>query len=329
MVCESFIVYKRNKKIYYTAIPTTIMNHRVLVVCVIGIVLLLVPQGRAQDANATAFTEEEPAFGFWVSTVECKDANAKPIFSFNKVMRCGCAVGTSYVGPCYDLGQEVLGLKKADVERLAKEMQEASPAPTPVEQCQTIPRVFLDSGTGDSGANFDELYDAAMNSACNQEEFEWRARDCRDSFIPGKGAEGFTGVQDRSVPYCTIECESLFLKIAENCPRVYELLNLGQFSDLCPSLKTVQIATRPVGVAPVVEPIVVEPPAAVVIAEPPAPVVIAEPPAPVVIAEPPAPVVFEPPVVVVAAPPPSPAAAAVGRSVMAHVGVALAVLLAL
>lgn len=207
---------------------------------------------RGQDAEgpATAFTEEEPAFGFWISIVECKEPNAKPIFSFNKVMRCGCAVGTKYVGPCYDLGQEVLGLTKGDVERLAKEMQTKSPAPTPVEQCQTVPRAFLDSGTGDSGANFDELYDAAMNSACNQEELEWRARDCRDSFIPGMGAEGFTEVQDRSVPYCTIECETLFLNISTNCPRVYELLNLGQFSDLCPALKTVSIPVRPVGVAP-------------------------------------------------------------------------------
>lgn len=219
----------------------------VLALCLVNLAVLA--RGQDEEEPATAFTEEEPSFGFWVSIVECKDPNAKPVFSFNKVMRCGCAVGTSYVGACYDLGQEVLGLGKSDVERLAKEMQAQSPAPTPIEQCQTIPQVFLDSGTGDSGANFDELYDAAMNSACNQEELEWRARDCRDSFIPGKGAEGFSEVQDRSVPYCTIECETLFLNISTNCPRVYELLNLSQFADLCPALRTVQIA----GAAPSVE----------------------------------------------------------------------------
>lgn len=268
-------------------------------------IAILATSVRGQDAEepATAFTEEEPAFGFWVSIVECKEPNAKPIFSFNKVMRCGCAVGTKYSGPCYDLGQEVLGLSKGDVERLAKEMQTKSPAPTPVEQCQTVPRSFLDSGTGDSGANFDELYDAAMNSACNQEELEWRARDCRDSFIPGMGAEGFTEVQDRSVPYCTIECETLFLNISTNCPRVYELLNLGQFSDLCPALKTVAIPARPVGVAPAAVdslPPVVVPETQPVVPTP----EVAVPPVVDTVAPSPEVTVVEPPVVVAVAPEP-------------------------
>jgi len=298
----------------------------------LGIAILATcARGQESSEPATAFTDEEPSFGFWVSTVECKDANAKPVFSFNKVMRCGCAVGTKYVGPCFDLGQEVLGLPKADVERLAKEMQTKSPAPTPAEQCQTIPRVFLDSGTGDSGANFDELYDAAMNSACSEPDFEWRARDCRDSFIPGKGAEGFTGVQDRANPYCTLECESLFLEISISCPRVYELLNLGQFADLCPGLRTVQIptTTTPVAVAPGVEEILAAVPDVAAslpvvpnpdIAVPPA-VAVVEPPAGIAVVEPPAVAV---PVAVAPEAQPSSAAAAYTRVGVMAIGAALA-----
>ena len=88
-------------------------------------------------------------------------------------------------------------------------------------------------GTADTGANFDEVYDAAINSNCNQTELEWRARDCRDALIPV-----YQEVQDRSTPFCPLECEVLFINVSVNCPRVYQLLKLDQFADICPGLRT-------------------------------------------------------------------------------------------
>ena len=96
-------------------------------------------------------------------------------------------------------------------------------------------------GTADTGANFDEVYDAAINSNCNQTELEWRARDCRDALIPA-----YQEVQDRSTPFCPLECEVLFVNISVNCPRVYQLLKLDQFADICPGLSTfVQLPQEP------------------------------------------------------------------------------------
>lgn len=144
-------------------------------------------------------------------------------------MRCGCAEGGKYAGPCVDQGQKVLELSQAQVMKIDKELQ--APSPKFNGECQQLPQVFLDSGTADSGANFDELWDAAMNSPCATDpNLEWMGRDCRDSFIPGKGAEADPATQDRSDPNkpCTIECATLYLKIAELCPRVYQLLRLDQ-----------------------------------------------------------------------------------------------------
>ena len=193
-------------------------------------------------ALAQVSAQEEEGFGFWVSEVECKAPDEKPVFSFDGEMECGCVKGTTYSGTCLDLGQKVKELSPAETERLAKEMSTKAPAPTPADQCQTVPMQFLESGTGDSGADFDQLYDAAVNSKCNQTELEWRARDCRDALIPCQGAEGCTELQDRSTPTCPLECEVLFLNVSTNCPEVYQMLKLSQFADICPGLKTVQLA---------------------------------------------------------------------------------------
>ena len=144
-------------------------------------------------------------------------------------MRCGCAAGGKTSGPCIDQGLEVLKLQNSEVLKIDKELQAPSPAFN--GECQQLPQVFLDSGTADSGASFDELWDIAMNSPCAYDpNLEWMGRDCRDSFIPGMGAEGDPSTQDRSDPNkpCTIECATLYLKIAELCPRVYQLLRLDQ-----------------------------------------------------------------------------------------------------
>lgn len=224
-----------------------------------AVILALVGCSSAQDE-----------FGFWVSTVECKTPEEKPIFNFDGEMKCGCVKGGGYSGPCYDLGLKVSELPPREVEQIAAEMSRDSPAPIATDQCQQLPQQFIDStlalyiclcvmiwsshhvflslstgGTADTGANFDEVYDAAVNSQCNQTELEWRARDCRDALIPA-----YQQVQDRSTPYCPLECEVLFLNVSTNCPRVYELLKLGQFADICPGLKTVQVS-EPTG-APVV-----------------------------------------------------------------------------
>lgn len=105
--------------------------------------------------------------------------------------------------------------------------------------------MLVAGGTADTGADFDLLYNAAVNSACNQTELEWRARDCRDALVPP-----YQELQDRSAPYCPLECETLFLNVSKNCPMVYQLLKLSQFQDICPSLKTVQLAPMPASVSP-------------------------------------------------------------------------------
>lgn len=248
----------------------------------------------------TQVSAQEEGFGFWVSEVECKAPDEKPVFSFDGEMVCGCVKGTTYSGACLDLGQKVKELSPAETERLAKEMSTKAPAPTPADQCQTIPMQFLESGTGDSGADFDQLYDAAVNSKCNQTELEWRARDCRDALIPCQGAEGCTELQDRSTPTCPLECEVLFLNVSTNCPEVYQMLKLSQFADICPGLKTVQLAdlaTPPMAAAvPEVSPV----PA------PEIPVVVPEvaPPVPEVVLVPPVPEVVVPEVVPEGAPVP-------------------------
>jgi hypothetical protein len=43
-----------------------------------------------------------------------------------------------------------------------------------------------------------------------------------------------------------LECEVLFVNISVNCPRVYQLLKLDQFADICPGLSTfVQLPQEP------------------------------------------------------------------------------------
>jgi hypothetical protein len=187
-----------------------------------------------------------------------------------------------YTGPCLDDGQEVLGLAQSEVAKIDKELQ--APSPKFNGACQQLPQVFLDSGTADSGANFDELWDVAMNSPCATDpNLEWMGRDCRDSFIPGKvccpvfhvarcmslarcfrhllylltyvfkGMEGVSDTQDRSDPNqpCTLECATLYLKIAELCPRVYQLLRLNELAPICPELQSVTIEPLAGGPVPI------------------------------------------------------------------------------
>jgi hypothetical protein len=198
--------------------------------------------------------EPDFTFGFWNSIVTCANPDAQPRLTFNKVMRCGCAKDGSYTGPCLDDGLEVLGLDKKAVVQMDNELSKPSPPLSTGDTCQQLPQVFIDSGTGDSGASFDELWDAAMNSPCATDpNLEWMGRDCRDSFIPGMGAEGFTGTQDRSDPNkpCTLECATLYLKIAELCPRVYQLLRLNELAPICPELRSVQIQPLPGAPVPI------------------------------------------------------------------------------
>lgn len=100
-----------------------------------AVIVALLGRGSAQ--------EEE--FGFWVSTVECKTPEEKPIFNFDGKMRCGCVKGGGYSGPCYDLGQKVLELPPREVERIAADMSRDSPSPIAADQCQQLPQQFLDS----------------------------------------------------------------------------------------------------------------------------------------------------------------------------------------
>ncbi len=238
-----------------------------------------------------------------------------------QVMRCGCAKDGKTAGACTDLGQKVLNLANNQVLKIDRELK--APSPPFNGPCQQLPQVFLDSGTADSGANFDELWDAAMGSPCASDpNLEWMGRDCRDSFIPGKGAEGDPSVQDRSDPSrsCSLECATLYLKVAELCPRVYQLLRLDQLKPICPELASVMIEPLPGGpvpidgsVAPVTTAGVPAPAVAPVIpAVAVAPVPVAEVPAvaPVAVAEVPAVVAVPPtgPVVVAVAPQPAPSA---------------------
>ena len=274
----------------------------------------------AADGGGGGDAQTAMDFGFWTSIVQCKNPAAKPRLTFNRVMRCGCAAGGSYAGPCVDDGNEVLGLPAQEVLKIDKELQ--APSPPFNGNCQQLPQVFLDSGTADSGANFDELWDAAMNSPCATDpNLEWMGRDCRDSFIPGKGAEGDPAVQDRSDPNkpCTLECATLYLKIAELCPRVYQLLRLDQLAPICPELQSVTV--QPLAGAPVPidgSYVVAGAPAPAVVV--PAPVPIAEVPVVAPIPMPvPVPTVLPPQVVVTVAPAPAPAQAPSSSAMAAHI----------
>lgn len=131
------------------------------------------------------------------------------------------------------------------------------------------------------------MYDAAINSGCNQNELEWRARDCRDALIPA-----YQDVQDRSVPICPLECEVLFLNVSTNCPRVYQLLKLGQFADICPGLKRVQTPDAVVSSPP--PPVVSPTPSPTVASPTPSPTVASPTPSPAVASPTPSPAVASP-----------------------------------
>lgn len=77
------------------------------------------------------------------STVTCQTPGAKPVFTFDKVMVCGCVKDGAFSGPCYDGPSKVQEMEPAQAEKIARDM--STPTAPFDGQCQTMPEVFLES----------------------------------------------------------------------------------------------------------------------------------------------------------------------------------------
>ena len=82
----------------------------------------------------------QAAFGY---TITCETEGAKPVFTFDGEMVCGCVKGGSFAGPCMDGSTQVKEMSASEAEQIAKQM--TSDTPPYDGKCEVIPEVFLTS----------------------------------------------------------------------------------------------------------------------------------------------------------------------------------------